>query len=668
MERYTLAPNTREILVNRPSSNADDLFSYGPETQAQARSLGHLFIVGHTDQENGTVGYLVSLIAALAKREYYALQPAGDSKQAFARTLRKVNEVVEEFLKTNDVNVHVGIFAVAGSTLYVSRLGKFSLLLAREGKVVDVLKDVANFSKEVVQKRRFSSVISGPVQYQDRLLAYFPQRALIAREKAIKATLSSGTAHELSEKLITAGEKKETFSCALLHVDIERIAVEQDALIPVAPGTGGDPAPRLAWSPRQGAPTTSQAPPREIPEDTDTEADTLHDGTPDSQEAPHIIASEFSHRSRTGSVAQTFRNIRLIHWGARSKALVLGLVALIIAGGAYGLKARFFTSETELQWQTALQQASGELRMVQDHLTQGEGAQARATILNQLAALDALDENGRNKNVQSLKDSYREVLDTVDRAEPATLTLIATLPAAEGTALAATMASGSDTLWMLARNTETDVQLLAQFKDNTLTDVTPLERPVDLLRPAPPSVLLAHTTDRTLTPVASPNLTTELPTPDTILDVAWFSDAAYVLTTTGILRASDLDTFKPVSKQWLEDVTELSNNATRIAVDGGIWTWSRNGVLTYYFRGTKEAEYELPFAYSDGQTLVTEFDMPFLYILDRDLKRVYVIDKETLEHTHTIAIEAEQEVTDIFMGPEYSLYMLASDGKIWRLE
>lgn len=661
MERFTLAPNTREIIVNRASDAADDLFSYGPETSAQARALGHLFIVGHTEHETDTAGYLVSLIAAMAKREYYASQPTDDAKQSFARMLRKVNEVVGEFFKANEIKINVGIFAVAGNTMYVSRLGKFRILLARKSKVVDVLKDVSLFSKEVVQKDRFSSIISGPILAQDRLLAYFPQLALTRREKVIRAHMHDDSPQELSERLAEIGKKTPSFSCSLLHIDIAQIPVADASESPTPEGADT----RLAWKPRQHAGVDIQ------PGPVDDEANVGTDiggGSESIDETPNIIPSEFTHRTRTNSVARAFRNVRLIRSGARGKALILGLAVLAVIGGTYVFKSALFTSESEQQLQAVLDAASRELTSIHTLIEENNGDGARAQVLAQLSALGALTDESDSPDIGELYGSFLDTLNEIDRAEPASVTLEASIPADEGVARMATVASGSDTIWVIANAPVDAGYVLLQIIDGIITESEVLELDANLLVPAPPVVLLGDTSERTLFLYGSLSGIHTLPTPDRILDADWFADFAYLLTSSGIMKVADLETVKPVTKQWLSDVSELASSARLIAVDGDIWTLSADGTLTKYYRGEKVADAQLALTITDAHRLLTTPEMPFMYVADTDLKRVHVIDKESMSLIHTVTFDTQQSVRDIFLGPDFSLLFLAGDGKIWRVE
>lgn len=657
LERFTLAPSPHEIIVNRAASEgADDLFSYGPETQAHARSLGHLFVVGHSDQEQGTVGYLASLIAALAKREYFQ-RPEHQAKEAFTRTLRKLNEVVDEFFKSSGVGIDIGLFVVAGGTLYVSRLGRFRILLAREGKVLDVLNSASLFEKELVEKKRFSSIISGPIQAKDRLAAYFPQRALAARERSIRQHLLEESPQALSERLAAVGSRTPAFSCALLVVDIAQVPSEP------LPSETAAPAPRLAWAPRQHSEqpvAAATAMPEALTAGTVPE--------PDTQEVPRIIPSEFSRSSRTNAASRAFSAVRLIRLDGRGKAIALGLAAIAVVGIVLSFKSVLYTSEQDQEAKAALQETEGVLTTAKERFAGGEAAAARGTLLDGLRRLDDILRGGPDGDATKLRAAFIGVLDEIDKAQPGRVSLAATLAEEEGTAAFAIGASGSASFRVLAVGPESGRVGIVELRGDTVAGRSELDDVPDFLVPAGAGILWGSSENRTLTLKDAPSAPYTMPTPERPLSAGWYESNAYVLTTASILKVSDLDTLKPVTKQWLADVSELAEGAVLIVVDGDVWTLSRDGALTKYYRGKKVSSASLPLAVTDGQRLLTTQDMPSLIITDPALRRAYVVDKESLTIITTITVETEQRIVDMLVTSDGALYFLAADGKLWRVE
>src|SRR3989344_7825222 len=162
MEKIFIKPDSKEIVFRgKPEDGHVDVFSYNYEDNA-ATNLGGLFIVGQVQPATEDTSYMVNLVASLAKREYYSKSDIAP-KEAFSKTLKKINEVLQDFFKNKDLDVNIGIFAVAGENIFISRLGKFKIFLARDNKNVDILNNINLFNKEHIQEKEFSNVISGKI-------------------------------------------------------------------------------------------------------------------------------------------------------------------------------------------------------------------------------------------------------------------------------------------------------------------------------------------------------------------------------------------------------------------------------------------------------------------------------------------------------------------------
>src|SRR3989339_1108882 len=190
MDKIITKPSSQEIIIKGSSSEGHvDIYSYDADQEDDKKSLGNLFMVGNIQDPNGDepdVQYIINLIASIAKREYYAHGNIAP-KQAFSNSLKKVNDVIDEFFKNKDLQINAGLFAIADESIHISRLGKFKIYLARDGKNIDVLNNIEHFSKEHLEERKFSNIISGKVHAGDRVLAFYPNKAVTSRERFIKA-------------------------------------------------------------------------------------------------------------------------------------------------------------------------------------------------------------------------------------------------------------------------------------------------------------------------------------------------------------------------------------------------------------------------------------------------------------------------------------------------
>ena len=303
------------MLKGSGKDGSSDLFSYDYADPAQ-RGLGHLYVVGNIQAGQAAaaddidVGYVINLVASLAKREYYS-KAETEPKAAFGAALKKINGVIEEFFKQKDTKINIGIFAIAGSQIHISKLGKFKILLARDGENVDILNNIDLFKKETTQEKQFSNIISGAVSEGDRILAFYPSRVMSAREKLLKTSLLELGQDDFAKKLESVKNDKQDFACAAVHVELRKSkepASEpkpqpkelQEEVVEVI----SEPAPvaQLAVDDKRGKAEIKPAPAIEIPK---------------------IIPAEFSLGRKTKPFAKYIHQLKNMNVTPKNKVLVL---------------------------------------------------------------------------------------------------------------------------------------------------------------------------------------------------------------------------------------------------------------------------------------------------------------------------------------------------------
>src|SRR3990167_3638580 len=318
MQRVFLKPTTNEIVIKGNSGEGHtDVFAYDYyDDDGDRRKLGGLYVVGNvkqddtaTDTENAPdIAYVTNLVASLAKREYYS-KPDISPRDAFSATLKKINGVVEEFFSAKcgsayggkGLKMNIGIFAVAGEQILISKLGKFKIVLGRESRTVDILNNVDLFSKDTIEEKEFSNIVSGKIMAGDKLFAFYPNRMVIAREKTIKADLLKYDAGQFAENINSVKATKPDFSCGALYLFIDNckeLAVKkpkstsptnhsEETGIPVTLANLQEKLVRLPKEAHMDLDQNSQIPV------TDAKDVKLEIQEP-TQEVPRIISSEFS--------------------------------------------------------------------------------------------------------------------------------------------------------------------------------------------------------------------------------------------------------------------------------------------------------------------------------------------------------------------------------------
>ena len=221
MEKILIKPSSKEIILrSKPEDGHVDVFSYNYEGTS-SNNLGSLFIVGHIQPASEDTSYMINLVASLAKREYYSKTDVAP-KDAFSKTLKKINEVLQDFFRNKDLRVNIGLFAVAGENIFISRLGKFKIILGRDNQDIDILNNINLFAKEHIQEKEFSNVISGKIMPQDKIFAFYPGRSIVSREKNIKSLLLKLTADDFADKLNVIKKSNDAFLCAGVHITINK--------------------------------------------------------------------------------------------------------------------------------------------------------------------------------------------------------------------------------------------------------------------------------------------------------------------------------------------------------------------------------------------------------------------------------------------------------------
>src|SRR3989338_2287723 len=420
MDRVFIKPTSREILIK--DSNKEgylDIYSYDYNADENKRVLGSLYLIGNVNQpEESTeettndahdIAYMVNLVASLAKREYYS-KPSLTPKEAFAGTLKKINEIVDEFFKNRGVRINIGMFAVAGEDILISKLGKFKIILNRDNQAIDILNNITLFNKEHVEEKEFSNIISGKIRHGDKLLAYYPSRFITSREKTIRDHFLKLTWTDFVDKINAIKSTRTDAACAALYIDLNKVK---------------EPAIRLAStdvvSPENKEVSTAlDVKELELPAPSVHEQEIKKEEQP--IEIPKIIPSEFSRAQKENMFSKFFSKFKSFrrqdsfgHIGGRSGwrlapkkgvAYAVPVLVVLIAGGFFA-KQYVFISAEEKEARKVTKEIKENIRLAKDQLG-SDPSSARQLLLGSLlkSGSDELD---------------KEVLELLDQADNAVL-------------------------------------------------------------------------------------------------------------------------------------------------------------------------------------------------------------------------------------------------------
>ena len=417
MEKIFLKPTQTEILIKGSGKEGHlDIFSYDYDSDENKRKLGSLYIIGNVQQNVGDFtdlnkeeksgesdsAYVTNLVASLAKREYYS-NPDLSPKEAFSAALKKINDVVDEFFVNKDVKINIGIFALAGENINISKIGKFKILLARDDKTIDVLNNIDLFSKEKVEEKEFSHVISGKIAHGDKILAFYPSRLVTIREKAIKESFLKLNTEQFLEKINVMKEEKANLAYAALYINLNR--VKEPTVAKVA-----------------------KIIPPPVMESEVTEEKSFKQSTPilaSEQELPRIIRSEFSLGKKDNPVAVVLGKIKMLLPKRQNKLLFFVSLGVLVLVGAWTVKTFFFVSPTQKQTANAVSEARDNIKLAETKIKQDDKLGARKLLLSSIISINTAESS---KKTDDAKSELLKLLDNLDQAVESSPILTEILP------------------------------------------------------------------------------------------------------------------------------------------------------------------------------------------------------------------------------------------------
>ncbi|OGN04127.1 MAG: hypothetical protein A2746_01685 [Candidatus Yanofskybacteria bacterium RIFCSPHIGHO2_01_FULL_44_22] len=630
MEKIFLKPESKEIsIANHSKEIHSDVFSYDGGTDEPKRKLGSLFVVGSVQTAPGTikenaaaiqsaedkssdVSYIINLVASLAKREYYSRANVAP-KEAFSSALKKINDVVEEFFKTKDIKLNIGIFAVAGENIHISKLGKFKILLAREDRIIDILNNIDLFSKEIMPEREFSHIVSGKISPRDKIFAYYPAQPLMTREKTLKESLLKLDGEHFLNKLNDIKKARENFSCTAVYINLNE--VKEPASLPKIKPREMEEKVILADASEQGDSrlavrnTAAGAPPKEN-RDTVERAESPTSNrfavSPSAEVLPQIIPAEFSLGKKINPAFVLMNKITNFFPRPRNKIVffVSNIGLLLVA--LLAIKFFFITSPEEKAATKTLNDAKAALRLAQTQISQNDYLSARQLLAVSIVGLNGADLNSK---ATETKSRLSEILDGIDKASPASLTFVENPPVELTAALS-----------ML----ETEITNVRSGTYGSLGEIK---------------------------------------------NANFYEDNLYVLTTTGIQKISDAGKNKEAKAvSWLKDGGQLPSEPRLIAVDGKVFVLNSSGLLTTYYKGEKTGELNTLVALEDKSRLLAPKDSKFIYLINQISGRIYFIDKNSGALEKTLIIGSAEPIENALTTGDGRLYIVTKDNKIWEVK
>lgn len=730
MDKIFIKPTAKEIILRgKPEDGQTDVFSYNYDS-ADANGLGSLFIIGHVQPTTEDTSYMINLVSSLAKREYYA-RPNAFPRDSFSKTLKKINEVLQDFFHDKNAKINIGIFAIAGENIFISRLGKFKIILARDSENIDILNNINLFSKEHIQEKEFSNIISGKVAPRDKIFAFYPGRSIIAREKNIKADLIKMGVDEFSEKLNAIRKDNENFLCAGIHISIDKHSEPAIIISPQPQELRKQPevilAAKTAKASKEKPAITVQELPNVRPitevtkpaakteqppviktkptpsveskpeEDDLTKSNVYYPGSQSlSMEqslqskptqlnpSPIIRPSEFSSAKKENFfsiILKKYKPSGVYIIGQqpfmnKSKLILAGsLVAVLIVGGvlakltfAPSLPIPGISNEEEKAANALLKQIQSQLELAKGYKDQNNIFEARRTLLDSLGSITTASAD--DEDVQSVKREVSSLLDEIDKAVDLSPTLLYQISPDSGKG--SLLTSTKNKLLVYSSNpNEADSGFFLTATETGVEKVVKIAgfNPFYLVGGEKLAVMLSRAGNQIGSLVLKDGgfKTSPLTVSNSIINAYPYQDNLYMLASDGIYKIVDAVNGKTVAVNWLNKDVLLPPQPALITVDSKIYVITQNGYLAAYYKGDKQSEVNTSIPVSPEDAFMTTSGLTSLYLIDKKMGRIYVLNKSSGSLEKTIKLNNEQPLISASISDAGAVYLLTSDNKVWKI-
>ncbi len=691
LEKIILKPKVKEYLIkgHEPDTFFDVLVHHG--TNVQEKSLGSLFVLSHLKQKEDELVYVISLVSSLAKREFFSQQSAVEQnpKVAFERTLKKLNEVLDDFFKNKSFILNLGLAAISADNIYISRLGKFKVALARNNEYIDILNNIGLFNKDDKDERQFSNIVSGKLRPNDKIFAYFPVRAVTSREKVLNPLFVSKNQQEFSGKIAQLASTVGNFSCCGVHINMQEIkeipvtftsassTVSSAAVKETKSRINFQPKTLLSESKNRGRLLDMSNDPemqdnnnlkKSLPSEGGDE--TVLPGFSDpvsSAQDLNVIRAELSVTKRDNLVTLTSKGLGKLMRGLggnsfggshRPKLVKLVVIAIVVMTPVIFFASYGTGSDVTKE---AYGRASAGLEQAQNLLSQNDSKAARAQLQAALAEVSGVE----NKKIDILRSDINKTLDTLDKTSDKQPELLFN-NAEKGYEFVAVSGGFQGPMAL-----NSDGRLVA-FSAGETSDVTIFGNS---------SVFLLTFSDFTISlnvngklsvfnPKVSGVKNYSLTFPkgfdiNNLIGATIYENNLYLFSGNTIYKFTDAVLGSAKGTIWgtIEETASLYS----LTADGNLYTLTGDGRLISLFRGKKESELNIQIGGSDTIEIITDKNSAFVYVSDTSAKRVYVIDKSGGTLITSYKLDVVGDIKDIFVTATGTIVVLSAGGNVWQI-
>ena len=146
-----------------------------------------------------------------------------------------------------------------------------------------------------------------------------------------------------------------------------------------------------------------------------------------------------------------------------------------------------------------------------------------------------------------------------------------------------------------------------------------------------------------------------------------YEDNLYFIAVDGISKIADVSTKPKDAVGWLKGGT-LPLEPLLIAVDGNVYVLNKSGLLTTYYKGEKKNEINTLVLPDDSSVLATTKDSQYLYLINKNMGRIYLLSKASGTLFKTIKVSSQEAFANAYLDQDEAIYFVSKDNKIWKVQ
>lgn len=202
MATDNIQPKIQEILIKGKESKKDkarcETFFYQPENIEEMK-LGSLFIVAKIESSSEAT-HIINLLPSLIKREYY-LNRRRKPLASFEASLKKANSALTELTKKGNLEwlnkIDLLCASINKNQLLFTSIGQTKAFLLRDNHLTDISKKLVPAQEKINPRKPFQSVASGKLFANDKIILTTADIFKYIPQKGLKQILESGQIDQL---------------------------------------------------------------------------------------------------------------------------------------------------------------------------------------------------------------------------------------------------------------------------------------------------------------------------------------------------------------------------------------------------------------------------------------------------------------------------------------